>query len=611
MRHRATLLTELEGINRYAFRVAQELCHNSRAGLTLRFISKKLELPQEEIEYLIDVHSSLFFTDLTKVRLVAEGATLVRRIEEGLENRGDAAHLQFSVKRLDPHSCRVLEERLSLDESVTKKALAEAVLNHCYKHPDSIVEYVASRGFSSTAQEIFDIVWQSEEGIMPVSAIQAVHGGSEQAVEQGLWELFSGLALFEMFRFDSEDRLKRVAGLLTEIRKWRTQSLKTPGRAPKLELFSGQPESIDSRGLEFSRAIGAVVAAIAAKPARIRSDAELWREDYRRLAEIVEDGSDPSLRACLWAAQGLGWIAQVDNELRVNDLDGLRARSRLERHCRVFDWMMGYVSDPVVRQLAGKLSETAEPGSWYAVTDFVAHLMARQQNEEQPLLKMQNGQYQYVAPGASPGAERGIVRALEESLHWLGVVDRAETSGASLFRLTELGAWLLASDRDALAPPEVNGHQTEIVVQPNFDIVVMSRDADPLAMVPLERFAERKGFGAAAVYHLSKSSFTKGVQDGHDVDGFFDFLLTHNREDSLPPNVLSTLETWRGGMKQVRVRTLHVIESDDPIVMAELRSRRTLAEYLENIDSQRTVAFSRTTKKDLVKRLEKEGFVVN
>ena len=607
MRHRATLLTELEGFNRYAFRVAQELCHNSRSGLTVRFLAKKLDLPQEEIEYLLDVHTNLFFTDLTKVKLVTEGTALVRRIEEGLENRGDAASIPSYVKRLDPHSYRVLEDRFGLEDAITKKALGERVLNECYRHPDSIVEYVASRDFSSTAQEIFDIVWQSEEGVMSVSAIQAIHGGSEQAVEQGLWELFSGLALFEMFRFDSEDRLKRVAGLLTEIRKWRAHGHKAPGRTPKLKPLTGKANNIDARGLSFSQSIAAVVAAIAAKPVRIRSDAELWREDYRRLAEIVEDGSDPSLRTCLWAAQGLGWIAQVDNELRVANFDELQGLSRLERHCLVFDWMTGRSADPGVRHLAARLLDAAAPGAWYAVNDFVAHVMAHQMEEERPVLRVHNGQYQYV----TPGAERGIVRALEESLHWLGVVDRAEAGGDTLFRLTELGAWLLGEDRGRIEPPAVDGHHSEIVVQPNFDIVVMSRDADPLALAPLERFAERKGFGAAAVYHLSKSSFTRGVQEGHDVDAFFDFLLKHNREDTLPANVLSTLETWRGGMKQVRIRTLHVIEAEDPIVMAELRSRRALGEHIQSIDSQRTAAFSKIGKKELIKRLEKEGFVVN
>ncbi|NIA15596.1 MAG: hypothetical protein GWP08_16155, partial [Nitrospiraceae bacterium] len=56
MRHAASLLAAMEGISRPAFRIARELANNSRSGLTVRFLSKKLEIPEEEVEYLVDVN---------------------------------------------------------------------------------------------------------------------------------------------------------------------------------------------------------------------------------------------------------------------------------------------------------------------------------------------------------------------------------------------------------------------------------------------------------------------------------------------------------------------------------------------------------------------------
>ena len=110
MRHGASLIAALEGLSRPAFRIAKELTLNSRSGLTVRFLSKKLELPEEEIDYIIDVNHRVFFTDITKVKLVAEGVSAVKRISDGLENLGDVPSMFNLIKGLGPHEFRRLEE---------------------------------------------------------------------------------------------------------------------------------------------------------------------------------------------------------------------------------------------------------------------------------------------------------------------------------------------------------------------------------------------------------------------------------------------------------------------------------------------------------------------
>ncbi|HRI87829.1 MAG TPA: hypothetical protein PK869_06185, partial [Candidatus Hydrogenedentes bacterium] len=62
---------------------------------------------------------------------------------------------------------------------------------------------------------------------------------------------------------------------------------------------------------------------------------------------------------------------------------------------------------------------------------------------------------------------------------------------------------------------------------------------------------------------------------------------------------------------RVRLRTLHVLESDDPLVMADLLHRRRFAKHFENLDPRKIVAVARISKADLAKELEKEGFVVD
>lgn len=610
MRHRASLLAEIEGIGQPVFRIAHELSQNSRSGLTVRFLSKKLELPEEEIEYLVDVHHKLLYTDLTKIKLPKEGVSAVKRISIGLENRGDIESLYRLVKGLAPHDFRWLEDQLEIDKPGPKKAVVDHLLETWYKHPDSVVEYVATRNFSPTAREVFDIVWQSSEGIMPVSQIRTAHGGSEQEVEQALWELFRGFALFEMFRFDAEDRLMRVAGLLSELRQWRDSKGRRNKKAATMREVKDIRGDGESRGIQFTDLLCQLVAAIAAKPARLRGDGDLFREDMRRLSKIVDVDAEPSLSACLWAAEGVGWLNRVDNELHAADLSKLVDIERYDRHKQVFNWMMSQADEKLSRRLVHRLAEEMKPGAWYKVDDFVAYAVKRHEESEPPVLKLTKGKHAYVSPGAASGVEKNLHRSMEESLFWLGTVERAMDDLDDIFRISDLGRALLSGANEQQVAKEHSRQKSEIVVQPNFDIVVPTQDMDPLLTVPLDQFAVRQSSGQATVYHLSKDSFTQGLQNGGDGEAFVEFLMHHNRGGALPANVMATMEDWRGGIRRARFRTIHVLETDDPLVMADLQHRRKFKKYLKEVDPKRVIGYEKISKAELAKELEKDGFIV-
>ncbi|MBI4558051.1 MAG: helicase-associated domain-containing protein [Candidatus Hydrogenedentes bacterium] len=613
MRHGASLVAVLEGMSRPAFRIAKELSQNSRAGLTVRFLSKKLDLPEEEIEYLVEINYRLFFTDLTKIRLVAEGYAAIKRIAEGLENFGDIPSLQRRIRGLDPRDFSLLEEKLALDHPLAKKDFAEAFVNRVYPHPEAVVEYVVTREFSPAARELFDLVWNAKDGVLPVARMRQLHGGSEFEVEQGLAELLRGLALFEMFRFDGEERLVRVAGVLAEIRQWREAAVSRRSGKFDLKPIRSALRQMDSRGLDFSDRLCRIVAALAARPARLRGDGDLFREDRRRLSEVYPEDADPPLNTLTWVAQGVGWLGRVDNTLSVGRLDDILKMDRLSRHRVLFEWLVGNRNETASRRLLTGLLDELKPGSWYPVMDFIRFAMRTTEQSEQPVLKSMGGHWQYLSPSASPNAELNLARVLEEMYLWLGVVDRAADNDTALFRISELGRALLTGqglEKLRSAFPE---RTAEIIVQPNFDIVVPLQDVDPLLTVALDQFAERSSSGQATVYHLSKESYTQAVQQGHDGDAFVEFLLAHNRSHprgTLPANVMTTLDDWRGGMKRVRLRVLQVLESDDPLVIADLLHRKRFTKCLETVDPRKLVTISKISKSDLVKNLEKEGFVV-
>ena len=127
----------------------------------------------EEVEYLVDINHKLLYTDLTKVRLAPEGFHAVKRILEGLESHGDVAALQQRIRNLPDQDLQRLEERLGIEDAPSKKELFEQTLLKIYRHPDSVLNYVASREFSTCAREVFDILWQSRDGVMTVSQLYA------------------------------------------------------------------------------------------------------------------------------------------------------------------------------------------------------------------------------------------------------------------------------------------------------------------------------------------------------------------------------------------------------------------------------------------------------
>jgi hypothetical protein len=610
MRHGASLMASLEGMSRPAYRIATELAGNSRSGLTVRFLAKKLELPPEEVEYLLDVHDRLFFTDLTKVKIVAEGHNAIRRISEGLECRGDIPSLVERIKSFSPHEFRRLEEQIGLEEPCTKRMAAEEIIQRYYETPEAVLTYVATRDFSESAREIFDIVWQSKDGVMPVSQLQASHGGTEYEMEQALVELFQGFALFEMFRFDVEDRLVRVVGLLNEVRAHRNVASDNGQNRARLKVLKGKPDSTEARELQFSDVICRLVAAIAARPVRLRGDGELFREDRRRLAAICSEDGEPSLNTCLWVAEGAGWLGRADNVLRPGSLESLINLDRVGRHQLLCTWVLDQGDDVTARVLMRDYLDEMKSGAWYPLRDFVRAVMQWNEEEEQLVLRQKNGQWRYVNPNVTDQAHGRLTRALEETFLWLGMVEKGMREGEEFFRVSEIGEAILRREIPPALTARYPKRHGEFVVQPNFDIVVPSEEMDPLLTVPLDQFSERASTGQATVYNVSRESFTQAVQDGHDAAAFVDFLLAHNRGGSLPANVMTTLEDWRGAMKKVRLRTVEIIESDDPLVMADLMHRRKFQKYITPIDARQVVRYGDLSKEEMARALEKEGFIV-
>jgi hypothetical protein len=611
MRHSASLLASLEGMSHAAFLIARELTQNSRTGLTPRFLARKLDMPIEEVEYLVDVNHRLLYTDLTRIRLVPEGYQTVKRIQTGLESHGDAAALKQYVRALSDIDLQVLEDRLGLEADLPKKDIAEQALARIYKHPDSVLHYVAGSDFSARARELFDALWQSREGILSISQMFSMNKRSEFEVEQALTELFQGCACFELFRFDHEQRLIRAAVLLKEVRDFLRHTQGTiSGTAVRLRPVREEIESARLAGLVFSETTCRLTAAIAAHPVRLRNDGEMFREDRRRLEHIRLDEDEPSLNTCIWAAEGLRWIARVDNTLRAGDVDALVDLHPLQRHRLLYEWLTSQSDVAPVRGILEKMLEELEPDAWYPVMEFIGYARKLSEETDAPLLKQAGTHYEYLSPGAGNRLEMRIARVLEESFFWIGVVARGYAGDESCFQITPLGRAMLAGELSEEILEQYPHRTGGIVVQPNYEIAASLEELDPLLTVPLDIFAVRASDSPITIYKLSRESFVRAMQQGHPPEPFISFLLRHNR-GPLPENVLITLKDWCGTAKQVRLRTYHVLEADDPLVIAELEHQKHWRKYVAVVDPQKVIRYQGISRAELKNALEKEGFIVS
>lgn len=611
MRHSASLLASLEGMSRATFLIAKELSQNSRSGLTPRFLAKKLDVPIEEIEYLVDINHKLLYTDLTRIRLVPEGHVAVKRILEGLESHGDVTALKEHVRSLSDLDLQVLEERLELEPDLSKKEIAERVLARIYKHPDSVLHYLAGGEFSARAREVFDSLWQSRDGILSASQIYALHKRSEFEVEQALTELFQGCACFELFRFDGEQRLVRAVALLKEVRDYlKTTRDTTPSATGHLKEYHGRVDGVRVEGLAFSEVVSRLTAAIAAHPVRLRNDGELFREDRRRLEQIRSDEEEPSLNTCLWAAEGLGWIARVDNTFRAGEVDTLVEMDRLDRHRLLYQWLTSQADIAPARGILEKALEELSPEAWYSVMDFVAYAHRFSDHSDAPALKPVGTHFEYVSTSAGGRLETRMARVLEESFFWLGVIARGYAGDDPCFQITPLGMALLAGNTSPSLREEYPAWTGGIVVQPNYEVAAALQDIDPLLTIPLDTFAVRISEQPVTVYKLTREAFVHAMQQGHPAEGFINFLLNHNR-GPLPGNVLTTLKDWCGTAKQVRLRTYHVLEADDPLVIAELEHSRQWARHMAPFEAHKVLRYQGLSKAELKAALEKEGYIVS
>ncbi|MDO9533800.1 MAG: helicase-associated domain-containing protein [Bacillota bacterium] len=147
-------------------------------------------------------------------------------------------------------------------------------------------------------------------------------------------------------------------------------------------------------------------------------------------------------------------------------------------------------------------------------------------------------------------------------------------------RLTPLGAYVLGVIDD-YQEPEKEVENSGIIIQPNYEVVVVSGGMQDVHLLFLDRFAEKVSEGAVNVYKLSFKAVVSALDQAIPVQELIDYFQEFSI-NPIPENVLLTLQEWERESKKIRIRTVTILETDDQYLLEELKSYKTIRHHIRN-----------------------------
>jgi hypothetical protein len=148
--------------------------------------------------------------------------------------------------------------------------------------------------------------------------------------------------------------------------------------------------------------------------------------------------------------------------------------------------------------------------------------------------------------------------AVMATLVALGLIERgrlgAGGQGRHVFRLTPAGRTVFGAPE--VAPPPVAEAGRFLVVQPNFDLLAYTDQADAASAGFLARMTESDTVrsGPIQTFRLTQASFCQAQEDGLSHDQIVAFLERHAQK-GVPANVLRSLADWSGKRESLVLRT--------------------------------------------------------
>jgi hypothetical protein len=169
---------------------------------------------------------------------------------------------------------------------------------------------------------------------------------------------------------------------------------------------------------------------------------------------------------------------------------------------------------------------------------------------------------------------RILADMLKTMLVWLGAVEigRDKQKRFLSFRVTESGHNLVnKTQAGGEAPQRVLHAEKSLLVQPNFEVLVIHPESRPVWS--LMKMADLVRHDQVSVYALSKASVMRAIEGGLSDADLIELLRGHV-DKSLPQNVEQSIRDWARLIKRVELRSVMLIEVPDAAILDELAASR-------------------------------------
>jgi len=144
------------------------------------------------------------------------------------------------------------------------------------------------------------------------------------------------------------------------------------------------------------------------------------------------------------------------------------------------------------------------------------------------------------------------------------------------FRVTDLGAFLFGLTDSYTDKGYLGGVKGDhgFIVQPNFDVVITDSPERMRHELFFDRFAEKTvSDQKVSQYKLNFKGMVNALNIGlyiHEISSFCEMFSNM----PIPDNVKNTFSEWEAQSSRIRIRTVSVIEADDPYLLEEVKNYR-------------------------------------
>ncbi len=298
---------------------------------------------------------------------------------------------------------------------------------------------------------------------------------------------------------------------------------------------------------------------------------------FARHMELIEP---TGMRTFALTAEGRGWDERsLDDKVQAL-FDFIIEESAAERDT---------YHQARLRHILISMTKRIDPGVWYDLMylPFLARNNYLCRLDELGVEEAFEGS---EAPRSKTGEDLqrmswGLVRWLRQRVHLLGLVDLGyDGSGHPVaMRLTPIGARLLGVED----PDRSSGGSGNLVITPDFEVVLFPSEDDASLIHDLDRFCERDGKADLKHFKITSGSLHRALVDGMSLSRMIETLEWNSRVP-VPQNVLYSLRDWASQAGLMRITPDLVVHGNDGHSMKRFVQDPGVRSYVHKVlDGQR------------------------